>query len=92
MSQVLKVSMKSQKGVGGMLRAPYLPRTVRYQPSSSGNILPSSPAIPHHIGRVVRKVFPVNLSTSKSLGMTKPECLHQCFSFTVPPQGQGKQG
>ena len=43
------------EGCGGNPLRPVPPRTVRYQPSSSGNILPSSPAIPHHIGRVVRK-------------------------------------
>ena len=51
-------------------------------PSSSGIALPSSPTIPHHIGRVGCKGFPVNLSTSESLGMTKLECLHQGFHFT----------
>ena len=48
-------------------------------PSSSGIALPSSLTVPHHIGRVGCKGFPVNLSTSKSLGVTKPECLHQGF-------------
>jgi hypothetical protein len=52
---VHKVSMKSREGVGEILRTPYLPHTFRYQPSSSGKILPSSSAVPHHIGRVVRK-------------------------------------
>ena len=57
--------MKSRKGVGEILHAPYLPHTVRYQPSSSGNILPSSPAIPHHIGRVVRKQMWVHFRSPK---------------------------
>jgi hypothetical protein len=54
--------------VWGVPPCPIPPCTVRYQPSSSGNILPSSPAVPYHIGRVVHKGFPVSLSTSKSLG------------------------
>jgi hypothetical protein len=54
--------------VWGVPPRPVPPCTVCYQPSSSGNILPSSPAVPYHIGRVVHKGFPVSLSTSKSLG------------------------
>ena len=50
-------------------------------PSSSGIVLPSSLTVPHHIGRVGCKGFPVSLSTSKSLGVTKPECLHEGFHF-----------
>ena len=79
MSRVHKVSMKSRKGVGEILHAPYLHHTICYQPSSSGITLPSSLTVPHHIGRVGCKGFPVSLSTSKSLGMTKAECLHQGF-------------
>ena len=65
------------EGCGGKTAHPVPPCTC--SPSSSGIALPSSPTIPHHIGRVGCKGFPVNLSTSKSLGVTKPECLHQGF-------------
>ena len=55
-------------------------------PSNSGIVLLSSPTVPHHIGRVGCKGFPVSLSTSKSLGIDQARMSSSGFPFYVPPQ------
>ena len=75
--------LKSRKGVGETAR-PVPPCTC--SPSSSGTVLPCSPTVPHHIGRVGCKGFPVSLSTSKSLGIDQARMSSLGFSFYMPPQ------
>ena len=75
---------KVSVGCGGKTAHPVPPCT--HSPSSSGIALPSSPTIPHHIGRVGCKGFLVNLSTSKSLGIDQARISSSGFPFYVPPQ------
>ena len=72
------------EGCGGKTAHPVPPCTR--SPSSSGIALPSSPTVPHHIGRVGCKGFPVNLSTNKSLGIDQARMSSSGFPFYVPPQ------
>ena len=77
-------SPEVSEGCGGKTAHPVPPCTRL--PSSSGIALPSSPTIPHHIGRVGCKGFPVSLSTSKSLGIDQARISSSGFPFYVPPQ------